>query len=457
MKTKRVAILTLVLLVLCLPRASGIMLKYEKGYSITNFVEDSDLVVYGWVVEKEFVSRPPNGCTTDITIEVIETIKGTPNSGADRVRLMIAGGECGGYLSSIVEDTPEFKLGEGGLFFLKKDTQPWLHIPHGGYSIFRAGEGKLPIIGGGQVLIWYTLDNDVEKSINLPVDLVIQIAKAAAKNPQATRQLEEDIKAHILLSEKFTDRLKREAKAIQEADPPPTTEEMVIQFANTIVGLDRLADVRIKAAAFMLPENDDTPILSVKKRLLDSRHLWKVSYQVDVLAHKNKVNPHIVGFDVYVDIAEGQVLKIISRDVEGLAEEFRKGIEVSNQQIRYRQRYNQYIQWNLPAVAPAFTLGDFLVGSGKICRHYECYYILCRTHNGDKAVPRWLLILYGTEPIQGSGGIEMAYPPEQRTFPKPRTLADGYVRTFEIHFVDAMSGERLPFAYITGKNTDIFR
>ena len=119
MKSKMVVTFTLVLSVLCVPRASGIMLAYEKGYSITNFVEDCDLVVDGMVIEKRSVFRQPNGCTTDITIEVRDVIKGTPNAGDDRVKFMIAGGECDGILS-IVEDTAEFEVGEWVLLFLKK-------------------------------------------------------------------------------------------------------------------------------------------------------------------------------------------------------------------------------------------------------------------------------------------------------------------------------------------------
>ena len=294
--------------------------------------------------------------------------------------------------------------------------------------------------------IWYTLNNGAIKIIDLPVDLVIQIAKAAAKDPEGTRRVEEEIKAHILLSEKLTDRLKLEAKAIQEAAaPPPTTEERVIQLSNTITGLDRLASVRTKVEPFTLDENDDTPILSIKKRLVDS--------QVDALRHENMVNPHIKGFDVYLDIATGQVLKIVSRDAEELPQEYRSRITVSNQQIRSTFRHD-LIKWLLPAVTPAYTLGDFLTGDGKICRHYECYYILFRTPNrvDDKEIPMWLVIRYGTKPIEAAGVGAM----ENQPPPKPRTRADGSVRTFQIYFVDATSGEVSPFKFSLGED-DTFR
>lgn len=432
MKAQSFVTFTLVLLVLFVPVVSdSIMIALESD--ITTFVEGSDIVVYGWVMKKEFVLWHGE-CTTHITIDVIEMIKGKPGYGGNRVKFTVPGGECGGSIDW-VEDTPDFEVGEAVFLFLSE-------YPNGGYHVFRFNEGKRPV-QGLKVPIEYT--HRGRKVIHLPIDVAIQIAKAAVKHPKATRQLEEEIKAHIRYSEMFTDTLKVKAKIIQNAAPPPTAEERAIELSNTITGLDKLADVRITASAFTLPEDDDTPILLIKKRLVDSKHLWKVSYQVDGLKHKNIANPHIKGFDVYVDTAQGQVLKIVSRDAEGLPEEFRKGIEVSNQQVCSAFGDNPLIAWDLPTVTPTYTLGDFLTGKGKIYRHYECYYILYREPDGDKrdkVFPIWLVILYGTEPIEPL---------------KPRTLADGYVRTFEIYFVNAISGEGFPFVHITGENTDTFR
>lgn len=198
MKPKTIFISTLVLFVLCVVgSALGLtMVRYEKGYSITNFVEDCDLVVYGEVVGRKIA----------ITIAVKEVIKGKPNAGADRVMLTLPRGEF--------IDHPTFELGEWVLLFLVKVPDP--HIPDG-YAIFRVNEGKW-LVKGEKVPIWYTFGHNTDKMIHLPIDVVIQIGKTAAKDPEATRQLEEEIKAHILLFEKLTARLKREAKAI--ADMP---------------------------------------------------------------------------------------------------------------------------------------------------------------------------------------------------------------------------------------------
>lgn len=233
--------------------------------------------------------------------------------------------------------------------------------------------------------------------------------------------------------------------------------EKAVKLADDITGLNRLADVRITAKSFTLPEDDDTPIRLFKDHLLKGS-LWKVSYKVDALQHENKVNPHIVGFDVYVDVSIGKVLKIVSRDAEGLPEDFRKGIEVSNRHVRSIFEHNpHYIKDVLPTVKPTFKLADFLAGKGIICRHYEFYYILLGYPNSDKMVPMWLVIIYGADlSIEPSGGAaEDAEKPRKR--PKVRKLADGYFRTLEIYYVDTTSGELWPYAYIMGENTDTFK
>ena len=234
--------------------------------------------------------------------------------------------------------------------------------------------------------------------------------------------------------------------------------EKAIKLADDITGLNRLADVRVDAESFTLPEDDDTPIRLFKKHLLKGS-LWRVSYKVDALQHENKVNPHIVGFDVYVDVSIDKVLKIVSRDAEGLPEEFRKGIEVSNRHVRSIFKHNpDYIKDALPTVKPTFKLADLLVGKGIICRHYEFYYILLGDPNNDKAVPTWLVIIYGAAPsIEPSGGGATEDSEKPRKRPKVRQLADGYFRTLEIHYVEAMSREWLGVAHIMGENTDTFK
>ena len=58
--------------------------------------------------------------------------------------------------------------------------------------------------------------------------------------------------------------------------------DKAVKLADDITGLNRLADVRVDAESFMLPEDDDTPIRLFKEHLLKGS-LWKVSYKVDAL------------------------------------------------------------------------------------------------------------------------------------------------------------------------------
>ena len=216
--------LTVVLSVLCLPSVYGFSIApYEKGFSIANVVDDSDLVVFGRVVKKEFVYREMLGTTTDITIDVREMIKGTPNAGEDRVKFMIEGGEgvdprTGERFATFVTGTPEFELRELVLLFLVKSGRSESRIPHGGYRVFYGTYGKRPV-KGGSVSLSYTLDNNDVTGIDLPIGLAIQIAKAAAKDYEAASRLENDIRAHIIFFQKLTDRLKREAQQIIDREP----------------------------------------------------------------------------------------------------------------------------------------------------------------------------------------------------------------------------------------------
>ena len=227
-----------------------------------------------------------------------------------------------------------------------------------------------------------------------------------------------------------------------------------IQIANDITGLNRLPDVRVSASAHEIAEHDDTPIRLFKQKLFDAS-LWKVSYEIDALRHKNRTNLHIKGFDVYVDITHEEVLKIVSRDATSLGAKFRKGIEVSNKQL-YRDFIDaQYIDRVLPSANPKHDLADHFMGLGKECHHYECYYIMFHNARTNQRHPAWIIIYYGTEPAQPMG----AYVDDTGKVVKgaKRKLADGYMRTLEYHLINAEDGDILGGGVAVGKNTDTFQ
>ena len=227
-----------------------------------------------------------------------------------------------------------------------------------------------------------------------------------------------------------------------------------IDIANRITGLNELPNVQITVNKVWITEAaDETPVPLVRQRLIN-RPLWKVSYKIDELVHRKKVNPHIVGFDVFVDSPTDQVLKIVSRDAPGLPEEYRIGIKVSNQEIASYLNWKRYWLSNqLPQTPPRFRFVDKLTGSyGSIVRHYECYYFLFKypVVDGGAIIPAWMIIYYGTEPMRPSGG---AFYPQS---PIVLSLAEKYQRTFQMHRYDAMSGEMLGGWYATGTNEDTF-
>ena len=224
---------------------------FEPGYQITTLVEHSHLVVVGTVASMEFVFREavPPQYTTDIVIHIEEVVKGTPNYGEGGVKFMIPGGtgfnpNDGEIGTGKTEGCPEFKLNERVLLFLSKSKnrhpEKFKHlppppiIPHGGLYI-PGSFGKVDV-KYDKVVIPYTFKKEVFSEyhqtmreepyiriITLPLDLVIQIAKASIKDYDATKLLEENIKDYIdrtpigskpKLDEELIDKLKAEAKRI---------------------------------------------------------------------------------------------------------------------------------------------------------------------------------------------------------------------------------------------------
>ena len=227
-----------------------------------------------------------------------------------------------------------------------------------------------------------------------------------------------------------------------------------IDVANRITELDELPNVRITVNEVRIAEaEDDTPLPPVRERLIN-RPLWKVSYEVDALEFRiggrNKRNPHIVGFDVYIDTSTGQMLKIVSCDAPGLPEEYRTGIKVSNQEIASMLDLNRFwVPDQLPLTAPRIRFVDMVLRGGGIGRHRECYYFLYK-RNEVENIPAWLTIAYGTEPLPFAPRLNPEMPV------KFQPLAEKYVQTFQMSVVDAMSGEELLGAMSTGTNEDTF-
>lgn len=214
MNTKRFAILTVMLMgLLSFELESSTLSGFKPGFNIRNLVKHTDLIVYGTVTHKAFVFRDNathHQYTTDITVSVQQTIKGSPNAGKNVVKFMIEGGE-GQDLIVKPPDVPDFEVGEPVLMFLSKSKRKEVNLPHDGYYVFYGQLGKMAV-NGGKVSIPYTfnkaiVDNyegrlinkkiDIREHIDLPIDLVIKIAKASLIDYDATVPLEAKIRSVI--------------------------------------------------------------------------------------------------------------------------------------------------------------------------------------------------------------------------------------------------------------------
>ena len=220
MNAKRFPLLSMLTVIILFPcfLEAAYMSGFSPGFNIRNLVKHTDLIVYGTVVEKEFVFRENTvpQYTTDITVNVQQTVKGNPNAGESKVRFMIKGGEgihpeTGRDLIVEASSSPRFEIGEQVLLFLRQSQRRERNLPHGGYYVFYGRLGKMQVIDN-EVLIPYTfkkaiVDNhngrlinkevDIRRGIKLPVDLIINIGKSSLRDYDAVVPLETRIRSVI--------------------------------------------------------------------------------------------------------------------------------------------------------------------------------------------------------------------------------------------------------------------
>jgi len=210
MKRKLFWNLTLLLFFVSLPCLGSYRTIPPWGLSVSALVNNSLLVFTGRVVDMEFVYREniPIKFTTDITVKVEEMIKGEPNAGEDLVKFFYPGGEgidpeTGKRLKADIVGLPEFKKGEKVLMFLRKHKYLADKRPYGG--LIFGDWGKREIQDDGWVSMPYIFKEqlfyndqwnevDMAREILLPLDLALQIAKAAVKDAKATEAVEEQIR-----------------------------------------------------------------------------------------------------------------------------------------------------------------------------------------------------------------------------------------------------------------------
>ena len=223
---------------LYLSNASASDVENKVGFGIAKSVENSDSVVRGTVTNLESVwceREYDSNCTTEVIITVEDLIKGTPNEGDNKIKFMVEGGRCldpdGEWLHSSVSYEPEFKIGEEVLVFLAEDSGRYCdNYPDNKLVVWHGSYGKRTITEQTEDLDWIYLVSETDvlvvKDISLPLDLSIDMCKAAVKDMKAMVELEEGIKDEIRdnpdsvvdVSETLLENLKRDVKAVLEKE-----------------------------------------------------------------------------------------------------------------------------------------------------------------------------------------------------------------------------------------------
>ncbi len=202
------ATLTLLILFLFSPCTSDALTLAAPpwDYNIANLVKHTDLVVFGKVTGMRLI---PQEYSTSITLNVESVIKGDPTVGDRLLRFTVRGNagikkHKGKRINWHIPGHLEFKLGERLLLFMGKS--------HGSYRILRPG-GKI-IVRDNKVYIPYTYkanrysdyynemrERKVRRSVELPIDLVVKVAKASIKDYDAIMEIEADVATAVSLTQ----------------------------------------------------------------------------------------------------------------------------------------------------------------------------------------------------------------------------------------------------------------
>ena len=280
------AILTLLILFLFSPCSSDALTLAIPpwDFNIANLVKHTDLVVLGKVTGMRLI---PQEYATSITLKVESVIKGDPAVEDRLLRFTVSGNAGmkkyrGKPILWGVEGSLEFKLGERLLLFMKGS--------HSDYRIFRPG-GKI-MVTDNKVSIPYTYkinrfsdyynemrERKVRRSVELPLDLVVKVAKASIKDYDAIKEIEADVAKAVSLT----------PRERQHASP------------------------RTRLSVELLKRLEETADQILEKRADGDE--WVGTRQLETIEGKSLEPPITVEFDNSVDIPDPNLRAEIEREL----------------------------------------------------------------------------------------------------------------------------------------------
>ena len=280
------ATLTLLILFLFSPCSSDALTLATPSwdYNIANLVKHTDLVVLGKVTGMRLI---PQEHSTSITLSVELVIKGDPAVEDRLLRFTVMGRagmkkHRGERILWGVEGSLEFRLGDRLLLFMKGSQ--------GDHRIFRPG-GKI-MVTDNKVYIPYTYktnrfsdyynemrEENVERYVELPLDLVVKVAKASIKDYDAIKEIEADVAKAVSLT----------PREMRRASPRTTLSVELLKR------LEDQADQILEKGA----DGDE----------------WAGTRQLETIEGKSLEPPITVEFDNSVDIPDPNLRAEIEREL----------------------------------------------------------------------------------------------------------------------------------------------
>ena len=205
------------------------------NYSLLKCIDKSEFIAVGTVKLKTYHARDNivydggSMLTTDVLVRIDTLIKGSPNTGTQYVKFMIQGGttfvpEHNEVLTLDVSTEPSFEVGEKVMLFMTTDITDNAYYTNYLYNrrhVILMKYGKRTIKDDKMPFL-YKRNDDRLMPVEMPLDLTVELAKAAVANKDAVIPLENQIKAlargattqKIELSSTLVTQLKASAKTI---------------------------------------------------------------------------------------------------------------------------------------------------------------------------------------------------------------------------------------------------